>query len=305
VAKEKQANNSNSIEDIDSDDQQVDGKPVCGIIMPIASTPGYPDRHWGDVYDILCEVATKANFKPRMVSFDDDIGVIHKRIVQNIYNDPIVICDISSRNANVMFELGMRLAFDKATIIVKDNQTPFSFDISAIEHLEYPSDLRYQAINDFKKKLESKILETYKRSIENPEYSTFLKQFGTFKVSKLDEKEAGLNELLLDEFKEIKKVLSASLNRDILLRNKFGSSLNDILTNSRQDSAQRVVLKSPGLGVKGRRVLSFLTGVCATNNMNIPSIISDGPDTLILEFSHQVSEDLMHEIRETITSPDF
>ncbi len=273
--------------------------------MPIASTPGYPDRHWGDVYDILCEVATKANFKPRMVSFDDDIGVIHKRIVQNIYNDPIVICDISSRNANVMFELGMRLAFDKATIIVKDNQTPFSFDISAIEHLEYPSDLRYQAINDFKKKLESKILETYKRSIENPEYSTFLKQFGTFKVSKLDEKEAGLNELLLDEFKEIKKVLSASLNRDILLRNKFGSSLNDILTNSRQDSAQRVVLKSPGLGVKGRRVLSFLTGVCATNNMNIPSIISDGPDTLILEFSHQVSEDLMHEIRETITSPDF
>ncbi len=56
---------------------------------------------------------------------------------------PIVVCDISARNANVMFELGMRLAFDKPTVIIKDERTPYSFDISSIEHLDYPSDLRY------------------------------------------------------------------------------------------------------------------------------------------------------------------
>lgn len=47
MVKEKRANNSSNIEEVDSDDQGVNGQPICGIIMPIASTPGYPDRHWG------------------------------------------------------------------------------------------------------------------------------------------------------------------------------------------------------------------------------------------------------------------
>lgn len=131
--------------------------PVCGIIMPIADTEGYPSGHWQDVYSILKESAINANFHPNLVSFDNDIGVIQKRIIQNIYSNPIVVCDISSRNANVMFELGMRLAFDKPTIIVKDEETPYSFDISSIEHLNYPTDLRYKSINEFKDKLTEKI----------------------------------------------------------------------------------------------------------------------------------------------------
>lgn len=181
---------------------------VCGIIMPIADTSNYPKGHWTDVYNILREAAISAGFEPNMVSFDDDVSVIQKRIVQNIYNNPIVVCDISSRNANVMFELGMRLAFDKPTVIVKDEKTPYSFDISSIEHLEYPSDLRYQAINEFKTKLAGKILETCKRAATDPEYTTFLKHFGTFKVAKLDEKEVGANEIFLEELKEIKVVLN-------------------------------------------------------------------------------------------------
>lgn len=179
--------------------------PTCGIIMPIANTEGYPAGHWDDVYSIVCKAATLANFKPNLVSFDGDIGVIQKRIVQNIYSNPIVICDISSRNANVMFELGMRLAFDKPTIIIKDNKTPYSFDISPIEHLEYPADLRYQSINDFQEKLKNKIIETLKKSENDPDFTTFLKHFGTFKVARLDEKEISSTEFLITELNEIKK----------------------------------------------------------------------------------------------------
>lgn len=178
--------------------------PTCGIIMPIANTEGYPAGHWDDVYSIVCKAATLANFKPKLVSFDGDIGVIQKRIVQNIYSNPIVICDISSRNANVMFELGMRLAFDKPTIIIKDNKTPYSFDISPIEHLEYPADLRYQSINDFQEKLKNKIIETLKKAENDPDFTTFLKHFGTFKVAQLDEKEISSTEFLISELNEIK-----------------------------------------------------------------------------------------------------
>ncbi|MFB5745093.1 hypothetical protein ACE38U_09405 [Cedecea sp. S5-13] len=187
---------------------------VCGIIMPIAKAEGYPEKHWADVYAILCEVAESASFTANLVSFDDDVGIIHKRIVQNIYSNPIIICDISSRNANVMLELGMRLAFDKPTIIVKDDKTPYSFDIAAIEHLEYPSDLRYQLINEFKEKLKSKIVETYKRSKSDVEYTTFLKHFGTFKVAKIDEKEVSSVEFLSAEIKELKSLIMGSVNNN-------------------------------------------------------------------------------------------
>jgi len=43
----------------------------------------------------------------------------------------MIVCDISGRNPNVMFELGLRLAFDKPAIIIKDEITPYSFDTSA------------------------------------------------------------------------------------------------------------------------------------------------------------------------------
>ncbi|MGP0844170.1 hypothetical protein [Serratia sp. CY83965] len=222
---------SSKAKKIDNTEQDDSKNNVCGIIMPIADTPTYPKGHWTDVYNILSEAASSAGFEPNMVSFDDDVSVIQKRIVQNIYNNPIVVCDISARNANVMFELGMRLAFDKPTVIVKDEKTPYSFDISSIEHLEYPSDLRYQAINDFKEKLAGKIQETHKRATTDPEYTTFLKHFGTFKVAKLDEKEVGVNEIFLEELKEIKRVLNSAIKNDNNIGYvKNNSSLGSIIS---------------------------------------------------------------------------
>lgn len=191
-------------------------KPVCGIIMPISDTDGYPIGHWNDVYSILCESARWAGFEPKLVSIDksESVVVIHKSIVQNIYDNPIVICDISSRNANVMLELGMRLAFDKPVIIVKDDKTPFSFDISPIEHLHYPSDLRYKKINEFELLLKEKIVNTYKASQSDVNHSTFLKNYGTFVTAKIDEKEVSMDKFILNELGEMKRMLisASSLN---------------------------------------------------------------------------------------------
>ncbi|NCF03863.1 RNA helicase [Kosakonia sp. MH5] len=234
MAKTLQINETQAKKEATDDETQ-----ICGIIMPIAKTDGYPEKHWADVYDILCEVATQAEFNPNLVSFDDDVGIIHKRIVQNIYSNPIVICDISSRNANVMLELGMRLAFDKPTIIIKDDKTPYSFDIAAIEHLEYPSDLRYQLINEFKQKLHTKIVETYRRSKGDGNYTTFLKHFGTFKVAKIDEKEVSGGEYLMAEMKELK-----SLVMNAVVSNKTNRSATHEVINNK-DRARRIYKYTP------------------------------------------------------------
>lgn len=146
--------------------------------MPIAAHPDYPAEHWKDVLSLLTEAIEETDFEPRLVSDDVAIGLIHDRIVTNIYNDDIVVCDVSSRNPNVMFELGLRLAFDKPTIIIKDEKTAYSFDTGVIEHLSYPSSLRFSQIVEFKKELAKRITATYLRSVNEPNYSPFLKSFG-------------------------------------------------------------------------------------------------------------------------------
>lgn len=224
----KQQSKESNHNDIDNTDTENKSTPTlaCGIIMPIADIEGYPIGHWRNVQDIICEASADAGFKANLVSSDDDVSVIQKRIVQNLYDNPIVVCDISARNANVMFELGMRLAFDKPTVIIKDERTPYSFDISSIEHLDYPSDLRYQSINVFKERLAGKLRETYSRSQNDPEYTTFLKHFGTFKVAQLDQKEVSETEYLASEIKDIKSLL-ISLRTSTTAKPRVFSSINN------------------------------------------------------------------------------
>lgn len=155
-------------------------KVVCGVVMPISAIDGYSDSHWSEVLQILHDAIKKAGFEAKLVSNADEVGLIHKRIIENLHDNPIVVCDVSGKNPNVMFELGLRLAFDKPTIIIKDDKTSYSFDTSPIEHLEYPRDLRFQKVLEFKQKLSDKIKATHQKSISDSTYSTFLKNFGDF-----------------------------------------------------------------------------------------------------------------------------
>ena len=177
---------------------------VCGIVMPISSIDDCGESHWAEVLNIFSDAISSAGFEPNLVSNADDVGIIHKRIVQNLYDNPIVVCDVSGKNPNVMFELGMRLAFDKPTIIVKDDRTSYSFDTSAIEHLEYPRDLRFSSIVEFKELLVKKIKATVKANLEDPDHTTFLKHYGEFKVAQLEQTEVSGQEFIIEELKSLR-----------------------------------------------------------------------------------------------------
>lgn len=181
--------------------------PKCGIVMPISAIDVYSAEHWADVLGILKDVINSVGFEPNLVSYADDIGIIQKRIIQNLYNNEIVVCDVSAKNPNVMFELGIRLAFDKPTIIIKDDYTDYSFDTSVIEHLTYPKDLRFNKIVSFKENLKKKLGATFEKSKNDPNYSTFLKNFGEYKVAHLEEKEISSSKFILDSLEEIKSEL--------------------------------------------------------------------------------------------------
>jgi hypothetical protein len=205
----------------DPNPQPKDQPLTCGIVMPISAIDGLAEPHWAEVKLFISETVATVGFSARLVSDAADVGVIHKRIVQNLYADPIVVCDVSARNPNVMCELGMRLAFDKPTVIIKDDKTPRSFDTENIEHLEYPRDLRFGKMVAFKELLAKKVKDTHDAATKDPNFSTFLKHFGTFKVAKMDTEVVTKEDLILEELAEIRKqlrrprTLPPSKSRDI------------------------------------------------------------------------------------------
>lgn len=173
-----------------------DTRLTCGIIMPIATMSSeYTSDHWSDVRHILHKAIEKAGFIPRIVSDSEESTVIHGSIINNIYNDEIIVCDVSNKNANVMFELGMRLAFNKPVVIVKDDKTDYSFDTGNIQHEPYRRDLRHSTVEKFIDDLSKKIMKTYEAS-KREDYQSFLSYFGKFEVAKVENKSIGESEAI-------------------------------------------------------------------------------------------------------------
>ncbi len=203
-------------------------KPVCGIVMPISAIDDCTAGHWEDVKKILCDAITAAGYAPNLVSDADDSGIIQKRIVRNLYDNVIVICDVSCKNPNVMFELGMRLAFDKPTIIVADDKTDYSFDTAPIEHLRYPRNLAYFEIVRFKQNLRDKIIGTI-QAANDPNYTTFLKHFGEFKIANIEHKKGSIDEAILSRVNDLLAEVQG------LKQSSFNWPSMEVIAKSRKD----------------------------------------------------------------------
>lgn len=227
--------------------------PYCGIIMPIAAMGNYEKSHWDRVRTILDEAIEQADYTPRLVSESEDIGVIHARIVQNLYDDPIVVCDVSGKNANVMFELGLRLAFDKPTIVIKDDQTDYSFDTSPIEHINYRADLRFDDVRDFKKKIVAAIKGSIARKTEDDSYSPFLGHFGKFKLAGLETKTVSSEQFIIEQMQGIQKEIARLSNRIV----ELGDSGSNLSERDIEAITAAVAAANPGVVIQKNAPLSF------------------------------------------------
>jgi len=218
-------------------------KPVCGIIRPISAMPDYSEQHWKNMADILDEAIKAAGFEPLLVSAAAEISVIQKTIIQNLYNCDIVVCDVSGKNANVMFELGMRLAFDKATVIIKDDKTDYSFDTAVIEHLTYPKSLSYPQIVKFKHILQEKLQATAKQARKDKNYSPFLKNFGQLVPAKIHNQEVPEDKYQQEKLQEIDEKMSILLSLSIQKNEERQQRERIRFVRSRKWGEQQILLQ--------------------------------------------------------------
>lgn len=135
---------------------------TCFVIMPISDNLNYPIGHFNRVYEFIIKPACEiAGFIPIRADEVVTTNYIALDIIKRIIESDMAICDLSSQNANVMYELGIRQAFNKPVTFIKDDITKRIFDIQGFRDCEYDMTLRIDNVNNIKELLAEAILQTY------------------------------------------------------------------------------------------------------------------------------------------------
>ena len=134
-------------------------KEKCFVIMPISDQGDYPKGHFQKVYEQIFVPAIKeAGYDAFRVDEDNMCTQIVEKIFKAIQECPMALCDLSNRNPNVLYELGIRQAYDKPVVLVQDDKTERIFDISGINTISYNSSRLYEEVLDARGKITEAIL---------------------------------------------------------------------------------------------------------------------------------------------------
>lgn len=140
---------------------------TVGIVRPISSVGIYTFEHWNNIQKVI-EGALSSDeqydFKVSLVSDGDKAEIIQNTIIRNLYHSDVVVCDLSSQNPNVFFELGVRMTFRKPCILIVDSDTKAPFDVSSIKYLKYPKTLhKYELERELEIPLRKMVIASYEQ----------------------------------------------------------------------------------------------------------------------------------------------
>ncbi|MBS1088156.1 hypothetical protein [Gluconobacter wancherniae] len=174
--------------------------------MPISSmSEDYTKAHWLLVKEVIDTAVEKAGFLSRAAWVDPSKDVIHAKIIKNIYDCEVIICDLSNLNPNVMLETGIRLSTKKPIIIITDGVTKPPFDINPIEYIEYPKNLNYKETILFIDELSEKISSTA-NSYREGTYIPFMHHY-KYDIVAPESRLITEDQYIEKEIKEIKNIL--------------------------------------------------------------------------------------------------
>lgn len=143
--------------------KEVIKEKTCFVVMPIADMDDYESGHFTRVYNHLIKPAcVKVGFKPVRADDVASSNYIVIDILNKIIESDMVICDLSGRNPNVMYELGIRHAFNLPTVLIKDIKTTRIFDIQGLRCVDYNQSLRIDTVERNVESISNALIETEK-----------------------------------------------------------------------------------------------------------------------------------------------
>lgn len=136
---------------------------TCFVMMPFANPIGV---YYQSIYEVAIK---KAGLTP--VRADADIfgtGKIIDQVWRGIKNAKVLVAELTKRNPNVFYELGLAHALNKPVVLVSSNEEDVPFDLQHIRVIYYD-------VNDpfWGAKLIEKVAENILSALENPEEAIF------------------------------------------------------------------------------------------------------------------------------------
>ncbi len=201
----------------------------CFVIMPISDVDGYDKGHFFRVYeDIVKPAVGQTEFVAARADEVKETNFIHLDILKKLIDAPIAICDLSSRNPNVLFELGVRQAFDKPVVLIQEKGTPKIFDIGPLRYLEYDKGMKYHDVLKTQAELTDAIIATKAAEGQQGNINSIVRLMAlsnpaTIPTLEGDNKEAFAIDVLQAQLNDMRKMLEVSM-----LESRRGSSKGSI-----------------------------------------------------------------------------
>ncbi|MEZ8408739.1 hypothetical protein AB6C88_13085 [Vibrio splendidus] len=197
------------------------GQDQCFVIMPISSQDGYDDGHFQLVYeDIIKPAIIAAGLNPFRADESKNTNLIQLDILRNVIESPIAICDMSSKNPNVFYELGMRQAFDLPTVLLRDEITNAPFDVNGLRYVTYKKDMKHRDVVSAVDELTVALVDTFEKRDDKSEINSLIRLMELANPAKINQVELTdearfekLNELHLKEIMSSIDSLNSNQNR--------------------------------------------------------------------------------------------
>ena len=136
---------------------------TCFVVMPFAEPHG---SYYSKIYE---PAILKAGLKP--VRADSDIfgsGKVMDQIWSGINTAKVLVSELTKKNPNVFYELGLAHALRKPVVLVSSNEDDVPFDLHHIRVIYYNVDDPFWG-----EKLIEKVAENILSAIKNPEEAIF------------------------------------------------------------------------------------------------------------------------------------
>lgn len=119
-------------------------KRVVFVVMPFSSTPTCTEAEWTEIFENVFRPAIEEAGYACERS-EPSVGSLTSSIIEKLHNSKIVLADLTDRNSNVFYELGVRHALSKRTILTTQDASHIPSDLRGYWYLPYgirPAEVR-------------------------------------------------------------------------------------------------------------------------------------------------------------------
>lgn len=139
-------------------------KKNCFVIMPFSSTKTCSEDEWTEIFEkVIRPAVEKSGYNYECERANIHFGSIIWEILDKLNRSELIIADITDRNPNVLYELGVRHALGGPAIAIAQKKDDIPFDL-----LPYPYKIYGWKIDKEKKEFKKEIKKAIAELEQNP-----------------------------------------------------------------------------------------------------------------------------------------